>query len=224
LVVEPAQRHQVLREQHLHQCEEQQRVGARADGMVLVGRPRGAGAPRIDHHDLAATLANRAQPGAHIRRGHQAFVGHQGIRAEHQQVSGPVVPEGRFDRGAAPRSGPAACPAGRRNGKLAEVSWDEAFAEIDGRLRALLGNRDEIAIYAGNPSVPNLLCGRVFYKALGTKNFYTAGSVDQLPKHFSSGYLFGDWFSIAVPDVRGTRGRTRLRHRRGRRRPDGRPG
>ena len=46
-----------------------------------------------------------------------------------------------------------------------------------------------------------LLYGRLFYKALGTRNIFTAGSVDQMPKHFSSGYLFGDPLTIPIPDV-----------------------
>jgi anaerobic selenocysteine-containing dehydrogenase len=46
-----------------------------------------------------------------------------------------------------------------------------------------------------------MLYGRAFYRAVGTHNIYTAGSVDQLPKHYSSGYLFGDPMSIPVPDL-----------------------
>jgi anaerobic selenocysteine-containing dehydrogenase len=38
-------------------------------------------------------------------------------------------------------------------------------------------------------------------RAVGTHNIYTAGSVDQLPKHFSSGYLFGDPMTIPVADL-----------------------
>ncbi|WP_435582536.1 molybdopterin-dependent oxidoreductase [Amycolatopsis thermoflava] len=97
-------------------------------------------------------------------------------------------------------------PLVKRDGKHVPVSWDEAFAEINTRLLPIMEahGRDAVAVYAGNPSVHNLstsLYGRVFFKALGTKNFYTAGSVDQLPKHYSSGYLFGDGMTIPVPDV-----------------------
>lgn len=97
-------------------------------------------------------------------------------------------------------------PLVKRNGRFEEVSWDEAFAEIDRHLPRLMAEhgRDAVAVYAGNPSVHNTataLYGPAFYKALGTKNFYTAGTVDQLPKHFSSGYLFGHPMSIPVPDL-----------------------
>ncbi|MQA10417.1 MAG: molybdopterin-dependent oxidoreductase [Pseudonocardiaceae bacterium] len=101
-------------------------------------------------------------------------------------------------------------PLIKRNGEFVEASWDEAFAEIDARLRPVLEKhgRDAVAVYAGNPSVHNLavfLYGRALYKAIGTKNFYTAGTVDQIPKHFSCGYMFGDPVSIPVPDLDRTR-------------------
>ncbi len=97
-------------------------------------------------------------------------------------------------------------PLLRRDGELVEVSWDEAFAEIDRRLPPLIAEhgREAVAVYAGNPSVHNTstsLYGPAFYKALNTKNFYTAGTVDQVPKHFSSGHMFGHPLTIPVPDL-----------------------
>jgi anaerobic selenocysteine-containing dehydrogenase len=97
-------------------------------------------------------------------------------------------------------------PLIKRNGVFGPATWDEAFAEIDRRLPAI---RDEhgthaVAVYLGNPGAHNLgslLYGRVLWKALATHNFYTAGTVDQVPKHFSSGYMFGDGLTIPVPDV-----------------------
>jgi anaerobic selenocysteine-containing dehydrogenase len=97
-------------------------------------------------------------------------------------------------------------PLVKRDGEFVEVSWDEAFAEIDRRLPPLLAEhgRDAVAIYAGNPSVHNTstsLYGPAFFKAVGTKNFYTAGSVDQVPKHYSAGLMFGHPLTIPVPDL-----------------------
>src|SRR3954463_7413373 len=71
----------------------------------------------------------------------------------------------------------------RPDGTFAPVSWDEAFAEIDERLTPILehGGRDAVAVYLGNPSAHNLssiLYGRVFVKALGTRNVYSASTVD----------------------------------------------
>ena len=97
-------------------------------------------------------------------------------------------------------------PLVKRDGEFVEVSWDDAFAEIDRRLPAIRtehGN-DSVAVYLGNPGAHNLgslLYGRALYKALATHNIYTAGTVDQVPKHFSSGYLFGDGLTIPIPDL-----------------------
>ncbi|WP_340686190.1 molybdopterin-dependent oxidoreductase [Amycolatopsis coloradensis] len=97
-------------------------------------------------------------------------------------------------------------PLVKRDGEFVQVTWDEAFAEIDRRLRPIIDEhgRNAVAVYSGNPTVHNaalVLYGRVFFKALGTRNFYTATTVDQMPKHFSSGYLFGDPQTIPVADL-----------------------
>ena len=87
-----------------------------------------------------------------------------------------------------------------------EVSWDDAFAEIERGLTAVLDRhgRDAVAVYLGNPNVHNLsgtLYGRPLLKALGTRNIFSASTVDQMPKHVSSGLLFGSGDSIPVPDL-----------------------
>lgn len=97
-------------------------------------------------------------------------------------------------------------PLVKRNSVFEPVSWDEAFAEIERRLPPLIAEhgKNAVAVYLGNPTSHNLgslLYGRVLYKALGTQNIYTAGTVDQIPKHFSSGYLFGDPLTIPIPDL-----------------------
>jgi anaerobic selenocysteine-containing dehydrogenase len=97
-------------------------------------------------------------------------------------------------------------PMLKRDGTWHEVGWDEAFAEIDRRLPALIAEhgKDAVGVYIGNPSAHNLstlLYGRVLYKTIGTRNIFSASTVDQMPKHFSSGYLFGDPLSIPVPDI-----------------------
>jgi anaerobic selenocysteine-containing dehydrogenase len=38
-------------------------------------------------------------------------------------------------------------------------------------------------------------------KAVGTKNVFSASTVDQMPKHVSSGYLFGNANAMPVPDL-----------------------
>ena len=92
------------------------------------------------------------------------------------------------------------------DGSFAAASWDEAFALIDERLPPLLADhgRDAAAIYIGNPAVHGvaaLLYGRVLTKALGTRNVYTASTVDQRPKEIASGLMFGGSLTIGIPDV-----------------------
>jgi anaerobic selenocysteine-containing dehydrogenase len=97
-------------------------------------------------------------------------------------------------------------PRVRRDGQLAEASWDEAFGVVADRLRTVVAEHgnEAVAVYLGNPNVHNLsgqLYARPLLKALRTKNIYSASSVDQLPKHVSSGLLFGDPLAIPVPDI-----------------------
>jgi anaerobic selenocysteine-containing dehydrogenase len=97
-------------------------------------------------------------------------------------------------------------PLVRRDGELVEATWDEAFAEIDRRLGPILEEhgRDAVAAYIGNPSAHSfsfVTYGRVLFKALGTKNIYTASTVDQMPKQISSGLMFGAGLSVPIPDV-----------------------
>ncbi len=56
----------------------------------------------------------------------------------------------------------------------------------------------------GNPNAHNLSAltyGPVWLRALGSRNVYTATTVDQMPKHISAGLMFGAALSIPVPDV-----------------------
>ncbi len=101
-------------------------------------------------------------------------------------------------------------PMVKRDGQWYAVSWDEAFEVVEARLLPVIEThgRDAVAFYLGNPAAHNLgvgLYGRALYRAVGSHNVYTAGSVDQLPKHYSSGYLFGDPLSIPIPDLDRTR-------------------
>ncbi|MBA2522439.1 MAG: molybdopterin-dependent oxidoreductase [Solirubrobacterales bacterium] len=97
-------------------------------------------------------------------------------------------------------------PLVRRDGELVEASWEEAFALIDDRLTPILaaGDRDASAVYLGNPNAHNLdglVHLRALVKALGTRNIFSATSVDQLPKQISSALMFGGGLSIPVPDI-----------------------
>lgn len=97
-------------------------------------------------------------------------------------------------------------PLVRRDGVLTEATWDEAFAEIDRRLPAIMAEhgRNAVAMYIGNPNVHNLsgqLYNTVLLRALGSQNVYSASTVDQMPKQVSVGHLFGSMLSVPIPDV-----------------------
>lgn len=96
-------------------------------------------------------------------------------------------------------------PLVKRNGVHVEVSWDEAFAEIEKRLPPILArDRDSVAVSVGNPAAHKyglLLYTARLGRALGTKNVYSASTLDQMPKQLSSGLMFGHWLSVPVPDI-----------------------
>lgn len=97
-------------------------------------------------------------------------------------------------------------PLIRRDGRHVEVTFDEAFAEIERRLPPILAahGRDAVALYLGNPTVHNLdatLFVKPLAKALGTQNIYSASTVDQRPKELSSAWMFGGGLTVAIPDI-----------------------
>jgi anaerobic selenocysteine-containing dehydrogenase len=100
-------------------------------------------------------------------------------------------------------------PLVKRDGVHVEVSWDEAFAEIERRLPPILAahGADAIAMSIGNPSAHKiglLLYGARLARAIGTKNVFSASTLDQMPKQLSAGLMFGHWLSIPVPDIERT--------------------
>ena len=94
-------------------------------------------------------------------------------------------------------------PLIKRDGEFREATWDEAFRYIDERLKDF-PDRDTIAMYLGNPVVHSLAGGLYagpLRKALGSRNVFTASTVDQMPKHVQCGHMYGSIFSIPVPDI-----------------------
>jgi anaerobic selenocysteine-containing dehydrogenase len=92
------------------------------------------------------------------------------------------------------------------DGELHEATWDDAFEEIDRRLTPILAEhgRDAVAAYIGNPNAHNLsalIYGRAWLKALGSKNIYSASTVDQMPKQLASGLMFGTMLGVPIPDI-----------------------
>ena len=97
-------------------------------------------------------------------------------------------------------------PLVKRDGVFVQASWEEAYAEIEKRLPSVIAahGRDAVAISVGNPAAHKY--GLILYfarlaRALGSKNVFSASTLDQMPKQLASGLLFGHWLSIAVPDI-----------------------
>ncbi len=97
-------------------------------------------------------------------------------------------------------------PMVKRNGHHVEVEWDEAWAEIAGRLHDVIERkgREALAVYLGNPgahSLSAMLYNRMLLQGLGTRRRFSASTVDQMPKQVAAGYMFGTGVSVAVPDL-----------------------
>jgi anaerobic selenocysteine-containing dehydrogenase len=97
-------------------------------------------------------------------------------------------------------------PVVKRDGAFVEVSWDEAFAEIEARLLPIMEahGRDAASVYVGNPNAHTLagmLYLRPLIRALGSTNVFSASTVDQRPKEISAGLMFGGGLTVPVPDV-----------------------
>ncbi|ROQ98845.1 anaerobic selenocysteine-containing dehydrogenase [Streptomyces sp. 2132.2] len=97
-------------------------------------------------------------------------------------------------------------PLVRRDGRLQEATWEEAYEVIAEQVPALVRTygAQSVGVVLGNPNVHTMagnLYPSLLLKALGTRNFFTASTLDQMPKHVSSGLLFGDPFAIPVPDL-----------------------
>jgi len=97
-------------------------------------------------------------------------------------------------------------PLVRKDGEWHEATWEEAFERVDEGLRSVIEahGRDAVAVYFGNPTF-HTMAGFMYRvpltQSLGSRNVYSAGTVDQMPKHVSGGSMFGDPMAIAVPDV-----------------------
>ncbi|MFD5876603.1 molybdopterin oxidoreductase family protein [Streptomyces sp. NPDC060322] len=97
-------------------------------------------------------------------------------------------------------------PLVRTDGVLREATWSEAFDLIAARIPALVQEHgaQAVGVFLGNPNVHTMAGGLyppLLLSALGTRNVFTASTLDQMPKHVSSGLLFGDAHAIPVPDL-----------------------
>ncbi|MEW2811501.1 molybdopterin oxidoreductase family protein [Streptomyces massasporeus] len=97
-------------------------------------------------------------------------------------------------------------PLVRRDGELREATWEEAFDAVAAGIRPVVERHgpNSVGVVLGNPNVHTMagaLYPTVLLAGLGTRSIFTASTVDQMPKHVSSGLLFGDANAIPVPDL-----------------------
>ncbi len=97
-------------------------------------------------------------------------------------------------------------PVKRTSSGWQTIPWDEAFELVVSNLKRVQQEHgpDAVGVYQGNPSVHNsgtLLTAPGFIKALGTRNRFSATSVDQLPHHLAALTMFGHGLLMPVPDV-----------------------
>ncbi|ULR49561.1 molybdopterin oxidoreductase family protein [Streptomyces deccanensis] len=97
-------------------------------------------------------------------------------------------------------------PLVRKDGELREATWAEAFDAVAAGLRPVVEAHgpNAVGVVLGNPNVHTMagaLYPPVLLAGLGTRSLFTASTVDQMPKHVSSGLLYGDAHAIPVPDL-----------------------
>lgn len=97
-------------------------------------------------------------------------------------------------------------PLRRTKDGFERTSWDEAYAEIGARLRAIRQEhgKNAVALYIGNPCVHahrSGLASQLLTAALATENRFDPNSQDSNPRLFACLQMYGDVLSMAVPDV-----------------------
>ncbi|MEV5134244.1 molybdopterin oxidoreductase family protein [Streptomyces sp. NPDC053705] len=131
-----------------------------------------------------------------------------GARGDHDDVfsKGFICPKGASFGGLDADPDRLRTPLVRTDGVLREATWSEAFDAVAAKIPALTREHGEqaVGVYLGNPNVHTMAGGLyppLLLSALGTRNVFTASTLDQMPKHVSSGLLFGDAQAIPVPDL-----------------------
>jgi NADPH-dependent glutamate synthase beta subunit-like oxidoreductase/NAD-dependent dihydropyrimidine dehydrogenase PreA subunit len=97
-------------------------------------------------------------------------------------------------------------PLQKVDGQWLPIGWDEALDRVS---EALVGiqkkhGNDAVAGYWGNPASHNfgvLMSLGKFRKALGSKNLFTGGSLDQMPHQLMSYLMFGHGQLFTIPDI-----------------------
>lgn len=97
-------------------------------------------------------------------------------------------------------------PMAKRDGVHVEVTWEEAWSEIEAGLGGVIERhgRSSLGVYGGNAgahSLSSMMYLRTLLTGLGTRNRYSASTVDQMPRHVAAGHIFGSPVAVPVPDL-----------------------
>ena len=97
-------------------------------------------------------------------------------------------------------------PMVRRDGVLTEATWDEALDAVAEGLGAVLHDHGgkSVGVYVGNPNA-HTIAGSLYVpliiRGLGTRQVFSASTLDQMPKHVALGLMFGSPIAFTVPDL-----------------------
>jgi len=97
-------------------------------------------------------------------------------------------------------------PMRRVGDTYVEAGWDEAISDIAARMNALIDadGPDAIGAYYGNPSgfsSSNIVFMNAWLDAVGTRNRYAVGSVDQNAWHVVAEAMYGSMLMAPVSDI-----------------------
>lgn len=97
-------------------------------------------------------------------------------------------------------------PMIKRDGVHQQATWEQAWQVVDQGISQVIKThgRQSIATYLGNPGAHNLSAltfNRVLLQSIGSRQRFSASTVDQIPKQVSSGMMFGSVSSVPVPDL-----------------------
>ncbi len=95
-------------------------------------------------------------------------------------------------------------PIKRTGDSWAEISWEQAFAEIAERHAKIAAGPKAQAMYMGNPNAhiySSAFSSRGLMKAWGAKGLYSASTLDQLPHMICQKWVYGHNALYPVPDI-----------------------
>lgn len=97
-------------------------------------------------------------------------------------------------------------PLQKVDGQWLEISWDEALDITAKRLLEVqqAHGPDAVGAYWGNPTSHNfglMMATNSFRSVLGSKNIFSAGSLDQMPHQLMSHWMFGLANAFTIPDI-----------------------